>query len=119
MKKTVSFLILASMCLLLSVHLFGNDSIPATIISMKGGCFPVIETPSIFKSTIGGRDFLVFIEYSDSLNIKGHYMSLEETMTDTLPFKLKAEGHNAVLHYEDHEEVFHTLDTAFFRFQIH
>ena len=94
------------MCLLLCVHLLGNDSTPDPIMSMKRGCFPIIETPSVFKSTIGGRDFLVFIEYSDSLNIKGHYMSLEETMTDTLPFKLEAEGHNAVLYYEGHEEIF-------------
>ena len=107
MKKFVSFLILASMCLLLSVHLFGND-----------GSFPIIETPTLFKSTIKGRDFLVFVEYSDSLNIKGHYMSLEETMTDTLPFKLEAEGPNAILYYEGHEEIIRTLDTAFFRFQI-
>ena len=95
MKKFVSFLILASMCLLLCVHLFGND-----------GSFPIIETPTLFKSTIKGRDFLVFVEYSDSLNIKGHYMSLEETMTDTLPFKLEAEGHNAVLYYDGHKEIF-------------
>ena len=106
--KKVTFLILASMCLLLCVHLFGNDS-----------SFPIIETPAVFKSTIGGRDFIVFIEYSDSLNIKGHYMSLEETMTDTLPFRLEAEGHNAVLYYEDHEEIIRTSDTAFSRFQIH
>ena len=119
MKKTVSFLILASMCLLFCVHLFGNGSTPDPIMSMKRGCFPIIETPTVFKSTIGGRDFLVFIEYSDSLNIKGHYMSLEETMTDTLPFKLKAEGHNAVLYYEGHEEIIRTSDTAFSRFQIH
>lgn len=137
MKKNVSFLILASMCLLLCAHLLGNDSTPDPIMSTKEGGFPIIETPSVFKSTIGGRDFLVFIEYSDSLNIKGHYMSLEGTMTDTLPFKLEAEGRNAVLYYEGHEEVFRpcvefmderqalgyaqlsTSDTAFFRFQIH
>ena len=137
MKKIVSFFFLASMCLLLYTHLFGNDSTPDPIMFKNGDSFPIIETPTIFKSTIGDRDFLVFIEYSDSLNIKGHYMSLEETMTDTLPFKLEAKGHNAVLYYEDHEEIFRpcvefmderqaygyaqlsTLDTAIFRFQIH
>ena len=72
----------------------------------NGDSFPFIEPPTVFKSTIGDKDFLVFIEYSDSLNIKGHYMSLEETMTDTLPFKLEAEGHNAILYYEGHEETF-------------
>ena len=116
MKKNVSFLFLASMCLLLCVRLFGNDSTPDSIMLMKGDGFPVIEPPAIFRSTIGDRDFLVFVEYSDSLNIKGHYMPLEETMTDTLPFKLEAEGQNAVLYYEDHEEI---LDSAMFRFQIH
>ena len=137
MKKFVSFFFLASMCLLLCTHLFGNDSTPDPIMFKNGDCFPIIDTPTVFKSTIGDRDFLVFIEYSDSLNIKGHYMSLEETMTDTLPFKLEAKGHNAVLYYEDHEEIFRpcvefmderqaygyaqlsTLDTAIFRFQIH
>ena len=125
------------MCLLLYTHLFGNDSTPDPIMFKNGDSFPIIDTPTVFKSTIGDRDFLVFIEYSDSLNIKGHYMSLEETMTDTLPFKLEAKGHNAVLYYEDQEEIFRpcvefmderqaygyaqlsTLDTAVFRFQIH
>lgn len=137
MKKIVFFLFLASMCLLLCTHLFGNDSTPDPIMSMKGSCFPIIETPTVFKSTIGDRDFLVFIEYSDSLSIEGHYMSLEETMTDTLPFKLEADGQNAVLYYDDHEDFFRpcvefideqqvfgyaqssTSDTAVFRFQIH
>ena len=137
MKKIVSFFFLASMCLLLCTHLFGNDSTPDPIMFKNGDCFPIIDTPTVFKSTIGDKDFLVFIEYSDSLNIKGHYMSLEETMTDTLPFKLEAEGHNAILYYEDHEEIFRpcvefmderqaygyaqlsTLDTTIFRFQIH
>ena len=137
MKKIVSFFFLASMCLLLCTHLFGNGSTPDPIMFKNGDCFPIIDTPTVFKSTIGDRDFLVFIEYSDSLNIKGHYMSLEETLTDTLPFKLEAKGHNAVLYYEDHEEIFRpcvefmderqaygyaqlsTLDTAIFRFQIH
>ena len=117
MKKLVSLLILASMCLLSCVNLFGNDSIPDPIMSMKGGCFPIIETSTVFKSTIGGKDFLVFIEYSDSLNIKGHYMSLEETMTDTLPFRLEAEGQNAILYYEGKEEIIRPSDSAFFRFQ--
>ena len=116
MKKNVSFLFLASMCLLLCVRLFGNDSTADPIMLIKGDGFPVIEAPTVFRSTIGDRDFLVFVEYSDSLNIKGHYMSLEETITDTLPFKLEAEGHNAVLYYEDHKEI---LDTAMFHFQIH
>ena len=137
MKKIVSFFFLASMCLLLCTHLFGNCSTPDPIMFKNGDSFPFIEPPTVFKSTIGDKDFLVFIEYSDSLNIRGHYMSLEETLTDTLPFKLEAKGHNAVLYYEDHEEIFRpciefmderqaygyaqlsTLDTAVFRFQIH
>lgn len=120
MKKIVSFLFLASMCLLLCVPLLGNNGTPDPVMKMKGDGFPIIETPTIFKSTIGDRDFLVFVEHSDSLNIKGHYMSLEETMTDTLPFKLEVEGQNAILYYEDHEQVcqLSTLDTAISRFQV-
>ena len=119
MKRKVSFLFLALMCLL-CVRLFGNDSTPDTVVSMKEDGFPVVEAPCIIKSTIGGKDFLLFVEYSDSLNIKGHYMSLEGTVADTLPFKLAAEGPNAVLHYEGHEEVIPSsaLDTAVSRFQI-
>jgi len=129
--------LLALTCLLFCVHLFGNDSIPDTLLFKEGCCFPVMETPSVFKSTIGDKDFLVFVEYSDSLNIKGHYLTLEEAMTDTLPFKLEAQRHNAILYYEDHEAIFHpcvksmderhaygfaqlsTLDTVIFHFQIH
>ena len=92
---------------LLSAHLFGNDGgIPDPRLFMKRVCFPVVETPAVFTSTIDDKDFLVFIEYSDSLNIKGHYMFWEETMTDTLPFKLEAKGRNAILYYENQKEIF-------------
>lgn len=91
---------------LLSFHLLGNDGIPDPRLFLKGVFFPVVETPAVFTSTVDGMDFLVFIEYSDSLNMKGHYMDREETMTDTLPFRLEAKGRNAILYYEGQKEVF-------------
>lgn len=91
---------------LLSFHLLGNERIPNPGLFMKRVFFPVVETPAVFTSTVDGKDLLVFIEYSDSLNMKGHYMVCDETMTDTLPFRLEAKGRNAILYYEDQEELF-------------
>lgn len=91
---------------LLSFHLLGNEGIPNPGLFMKRVFFPVVETPAVFTSTVDGKDLLVFIEYSDSLNMKGHYMVCDETMTDTLPFRLEAKGRNAILYYEDQEELF-------------
>ena len=68
--------------------------------------FPVIETPAVFTATIDEDDFLVFVEYSDSLLVKGHYMALEATPTDTLPFLLEARGRNARLYYNGERETF-------------
>ena len=99
--------------------------------------FPVIETPATFTGTIDDRDYLIFIEHSDSLYVTGHYMLLEETMTDTLPFQLEARGRNARLYYNGKKETFRprvksmdeqhadgyarlsVLGTAFFHFQAH
>ena len=91
---------------LLSAHLLGNDGFPDPRLFMKKVFFPIIETPAVFTSTVDDEDFLVFIEYSDSLNIKGHYMIWEDTQTDTLPFQLKAKGRNAILYYENQKETF-------------
>jgi pimeloyl-ACP methyl ester carboxylesterase len=87
-------------------HLFGNDGIPNPRLFLKKVYFPVIETPAIFKSRIHGNDYLVFIEYSDSLNVKGHYMALEEAEADTLPFRLEARKRNARLYYNGKKETF-------------
>ena len=62
-------------------YLYGNDNIPNPHLFLKKVYFPVIETPACFTSTVHGKDFLVFVEYSDSLNMRGHYMALEEGMT--------------------------------------
>ena len=91
---------------LLFVHLFGNDGIPNPRQFRKKVYFPVIETPACFTSTVHGKDFLVFVEHSDSLNIKGHYMSLEGAMNDTLPFRLEARKRNARLYYNGKKETF-------------
>ena len=99
--------------------------------------FPIIETPAVFTGTVDGRDYLIFIEHSDSLHIRGHYMSLEKAMADTLPFQLEARGLNARLYYNGEKETFlprvktmderhadgyarlSVLGTAYFHFQIH
>lgn len=64
---------------LLSAHLLSNGGTPNPRLFRKKVFFSVIETPAVFTSTVDDKDFLVFIEYSDSLHIKGHYMSLKET----------------------------------------
>lgn len=88
------------------VHLFGDNPVQDTSLVLERVCFPVVEAPACFRSNIDGKDFLVFIEYSDSLSIKGHYMTMEETMTDTLPFRLEAQDYDAVLYYEDGQKTF-------------
>ena len=117
--------------------LYGNGHTQDTSLCFGKAYFPVVEAPACYKSTIGGKDFLVFVERSDSISIKGHYMSLDEAMTDTIPFRLEAQGHNAVLYYHGGQETFHphvvsmdslhaegytqsdVLDSASFRFERH
>ena len=133
MRRFITTIILS----LLAANLFCNDGLPNPRLFRKKVFFPVIETPAVFTSTVDHKDFLVFIEHSDSLHINGHYMALEENMTDTLPFKLEAKGRNAILYYEGEKEVFrpriksmdgqHAIGyarlslfgTARFQFQIH
>jgi pimeloyl-ACP methyl ester carboxylesterase len=133
MRRFIFTLVLS----LLFAPLFGNDGFPKPRLFLKKVYFPVIETPACFTSTVHGKDFLVFIEHSDSLNIKGHYMALEETTTDTLPFKLEARKRNAILYYNGEKETFRpriismdsihakgyarlsVLGTARFHFDIH
>jgi hypothetical protein len=87
-------------------YLFGDNPIQDTSLFLDKVYFPLMGTPACFKSTVDDKDYMVFVEYSDSLNIKGHYMTLEETETDTLPFKLEVQGRDAILYYGGHEEVF-------------
>ena len=84
MRRSIITIILS----LLFTQLFGNDGTPGSQLALKKVYFPVIETPACFTSTIRDKESLVFIEYSDSLHVNGHYMAIEEFMTDTLPFKL-------------------------------
>ncbi len=88
------------------VHLFGNDDIPNPRLFMKKVYFPVVEVPAIFTSKVHSDDYLIFIEYSDSLNMKGHYMALEGGINDTLPFRLEAHKRNARLYYNGKKETF-------------
>ena len=87
------------------VLLFGDNTQDASL-SWGNGYFPIMETPACFRSVIGGKGFLVFVEHCDSLNIKGHYMTLEENMTDTLPFRLEAQDRDAVLYYDGGQMTF-------------
>ena len=102
MRRSIITIILS----MLFTQLFGNEGIPNPLLYLKKVYFPVIETPACFTSTIRDKDYLVFIEHSDSLHVTGHYMALEEASTDTLPFKLEAKGRNAILYYEGEKEVF-------------
>ena len=86
--------------------LFGNNHTQDTSLFLGEADFPAVEAPTCLRSTIGAKDYLVFVEYSDSLSLKGHYMSLEENMTDTLPFRLEAQDSHAVLYYHGGQEAF-------------
>ena len=86
--------------------LFANEGIPDSRRFLNGVYFPVIETPAYFIGTILDQDILVLVEYSDNLNMKGHYLLLEEEKADTLPFQLEARGHNARLYYNGERETF-------------
>ncbi len=68
--------------------------------------FPVIETPAVFTGTVEDEDFLIFVERSEEDCITGHYMSLEQEMADTLPFRLEALGRRARLYYNGERETF-------------
>ena len=122
--------------LLLVSCLFGNNR-EDKIRFLKQVVFPVIETPAVFEAAIDEKDYLVFVEHSDSLLIEGHYMKLTETMSDTLPFRLEARGRNARLYYNGKKETFRprirsldervadgyarlsVLGTAFFTIHVH
>lgn len=126
-----------SILLLLVAAVFASPSDNEKRKKNKKVVFPIIETPALFTGVIDDNNYLVFIEYSDSLHVRGHYMSLEETMADTLPFQLEARGRNARLYYNGTKETFRPrissmdeqhadgyarlslLGTAFFNFQIH
>ena len=47
--------------------LFGDNHTQDTL-SLGKANFPVVEAPACFRSNVGGKDFLVFVEYSDSLS---------------------------------------------------
>ncbi len=130
------FLLLLFFPLLVGHLLGGQWGSEARRLSKKV-TFPVIETPAIFTGTIDDRHYLVFVEYSDSQHVRGHYMSLEEPVADTLPFQLEARKRNARLYYNGEKETFrpriYSMDeqqaegyarlslfgTAFFRFLVH
>ena len=87
--------------------LFGDNHTQDTSLFLGKACFPIMETPVCLRSTISGKDFLVFVEYSDSLNVEGHYMTLEENMTDTLPFRMEIQDQDAVLYFNGGQKAFH------------
>lgn len=92
------FLLLLFFPLLVGHLLGGQWGSEARRLSKKV-TFPVIETPAVFTGTIDDSHYLVFVEYSDSQHVRGHYMSLEEPVADTLPFQLEARKRNARLYY--------------------
>ena len=59
--------------------LFGDNHKQDTSLCFGKAYFPVVEAPACLRSTIGGKDYLVFVENSDSLSLKGHYMSWRKT----------------------------------------
>jgi len=96
----------------LCASIFGCDNGLDSLQLPNQVVFPLIQTPAIFKGTIDDKDYLAFIEHSDEQNIKGHYMSLEESKADTLPFRLETQGQSVRLYYKGESEVFYPKISA-------
>ena len=85
----------------LSLLLFGAcrhmDTAPETKETVV---FPHMEVPTLFDATIDGEKFLVFVESSSESRVEGHYMPLSEAVSDTLPFRLEAQGQKVKLNFD-------------------
>lgn len=91
--------------ILVAIVLCGCKRTKLPFLFKKSG-LPVIETPALFTGTIQRKDCVVFVEYSDSLSVKGHCMLLDEAMSDTIPFQLDVQGNKARLSYNKESHVF-------------
>ena len=65
MRRLITTIVLS----LLAVNLSCNDGLPNPRRFLKKVYFPIIETPTVFTSTVDHKEYLVFIEHSDSLHI--------------------------------------------------
>lgn len=54
--------------------------------------FPVLPVPSVYQGNLGSGFYAVFVESSDVSELKGHYLSLSDEVSDTIAFTLSAEG---------------------------
>ncbi len=67
--------------------------------------FPVFDTLTLLKGSIGLDEYLVFVEHSGSQSVQGHYMPLDRLSADTVAFRIVADGGKARLYYGDEEMV--------------
>ena len=58
---------------------------------------PLLEVPSIYRGNLGLKEFAVFVEESNANELKGHYLSLEKEVSDTIAFRLYLE--DEILHF--------------------
>ena len=75
--------------------------------------FPVVETPAVFIGSVGASDYVVFIDRSDEKSVYGRYLSMNEEIADTIPFRIVALRKRARLFYDGKKETFRPkLDSA-------
>lgn len=56
--------------------------------------FPVLPVPSVYQGSLGSDDYAVFVEASNESELKGHYLSLRNEMSDTVAFAIRIEENN-------------------------
>lgn len=55
---------------------------------------PLLEVPSIYRGNFGSKEYAVFVEASDANELKGHYLALDEEISDSIAFRLSFDGKN-------------------------
>ena len=53
--------------------------------------FPILPVPSVYQGSLGSKTYAVFVESSNASELKGHYLSLREEVSDTIAFTIRVE----------------------------
>lgn len=57
---------------------------------------PLIEVPSVYRGNYGSKEFAIFVEGSTANELKGHYLSLENEISDSIAFRLFFDGEDLI-----------------------
>ena len=55
---------------------------------------PLLNVPAIYQGNYGSKPYAVFIEESLATELKGHYLALDQEMSDSIAFRLYFDGEN-------------------------